>query len=383
MNKTHRPIPSILLIGAQKCGTESLLKTMQNIPKIHAIKRELHYFDRCAMTKSSHSYKKSLTQFWNISLCSKQKFVQRLKNTLHPKVRKNASYLDSIYIFEKTPVNVLMPHIAEIVVNEFVQYGTKIFVLFRNPTKRIISGLFQSFFGVGALEKDKNKTTKEVNAEIIQIICQWTAWTAPFEFESHCSANDRITEKMNALNIQMSELYKLHKNESFYGDLIGTLNAIYCDIFYWILNEFASKKHWNWIRGHYALQTMAWLHRMCKLKNRKHSFKIIQSEQLFASKGSFENVLLFLQCFVHSVDVFSDDEYTQFMKQCVQSKKDKKFVQFRVNSMRQKYEFSLDPILQNMLNESYKSSIKWLKLLIDELWPDIVLNGKWKWELWE
>merc|ERR1712228_508746 len=124
---------------------------------------------------------------------------------------------------------------------------------------------------------------------------------------------------------------------------------------------------------------MCWLHRM----QRKHSFKIIQSEQLFLSKDSFQSHLRYLRCYVHSVDV-DDDEYNEWMKQFVtidNKMNNMQFVQYNINGMTKRGN-TLDPILRNMIDESYKVSNKWLKLLIDDLLPDIVLNGKWDWNLW-
>ena len=384
----HRPIPAIILIGAQKCGTESLLKTMQSIPEIHAVKRELHYFDECSATNPPHSYNKSLNQFWNISKCRKQKYKHKLKNTMSGKLRKNSSYLDSIYIFEKTPVYIMHPHIAEIVTNEFVKYGTKIFALFRNPSKRLISGLFQLFFGVKSSENYKNKTREAAVEEINKFICVWTAYTD--SFKSYCSSNynlflvnNLITNKMNALNVELNELYNSYQNGSFYGDvddILSILNRIYVDVLYWTQNqEHKFGDYRSWLRGQYALQCAVWLHRIRKLKSKKHSFKIIQSEQLFFSGDSFQRTLLYLKCFVHSVDV-ADDEYDEWMQQCVENNENEQYVRYNINSMTSRH--SLDPILQKMLDESYKVSNKWLKLLIDELCPDIVLHGKWKWKLW-
>merc|ERR1712083_658279 len=97
-----------------------------------------------------------------------------------------------------------------------------------------------------------------------------------------------------------------------------TLNRIYIDLFYWIQNNYKRHRfgdYRSWIRGQYALQTVVWWQSIRKLKNKHHSFKIIQSEQLFSSKESFQRVMLRLRCYIHSVDV-GDDEYNEWMKQC-------------------------------------------------------------------
>ena len=109
---------------------------------------EQHYFSaKFQNFKYLYSFNRSLDIFYSKHKRSGLKYLSILnrresKYTYRYQQRKYSNYNPTEYL-EKTPEDIMYPHVAYINANDMIKYGTKIFVLFRDPSKRFISGYFQ------------------------------------------------------------------------------------------------------------------------------------------------------------------------------------------------------------------------------------------------
>ena len=144
----------VVICGTQKGGTSSLMGMLreQRAAQLFAYLGETHYFDKFDDNLKPHalySMDSALRYYYGNTdgttgyidqLSSKCKFSDILN---HPGQCSLMWHVwNSHFVVEKTPENMLYPHIASILANDFVRSGTKLIILLRDPTKRFISGYF-------------------------------------------------------------------------------------------------------------------------------------------------------------------------------------------------------------------------------------------------
>ena len=113
----------------------------------------------------------------------------------------------------------------------------------------------------------------------------------------------------------------------------------------------------------------------------KHSFKIIQSEQLF-NPLTFQDKMALLICYIQYNNINNYKTYNEWMNECViQKQNHAKYDQAHRGSRLQTYNYT--PSAQDLYSWSDSLNIctKWLKILIDVEYPFVIL-GDFEWNVW-
>ncbi len=119
----YRPLPDFLVIGAQKSGTSSLNKYLNQHPLLFSssIKNEIHFFDSGIHTQKRDNYERG--EAW-----------YRAHFPLQWSISKESR------VFETTPLYIFHPFAAERIHKMIPEI--KLVALLRNPTERAISHYF-------------------------------------------------------------------------------------------------------------------------------------------------------------------------------------------------------------------------------------------------
>eukprot|EP01083_Nonionella_stella_P292664 995387_1 len=107
------------------------------IQKFHLPKRGITLLDRKLMSVNKHALHtfNGAIYYYDSGCFSNAGYMQKFIGKL--------TFPQNAYFFEKTPIYSLYPHIAYIMANDMIQYGTKVLLLLRHPVKRFISSYFQ------------------------------------------------------------------------------------------------------------------------------------------------------------------------------------------------------------------------------------------------
>jgi hypothetical protein len=144
-----RPLPDVIILGAQKAGTTSLHYYLSQHPKIYsAYQREVHYFDG-GLDPAIDNFKKGSEWY----------------RSQFPIKRKSCEL-----VFEKTPLYLFHP-LAPKRIHELIPEA-KLIAILRNPTERAISHYFhekrnknEELRIMEALRKEEERLAPIIEAE--------------------------------------------------------------------------------------------------------------------------------------------------------------------------------------------------------------------------
>ena len=371
-------------LGVQKSGTHSVRYILGKVIDVFTSDIELHYFDQ-RFIKYKHdldSFNNSINSFYSNGN-NLTNFIKLLKSTLDKYNRYRGKYwqqhnLTEKFIFTKTPINILYPHIAYIICKDFIKYGVKLLVFLRNPIKRFISGY-----------RHETMYQPHKSYNIFNKRHHWNdsidGYLQNYVYNDQINGNNSISQFRDDLNkfyieyidndmdemvlMKIMDRYKqfLYFFVSKYNDFPKSKNSLF--LYYFI-----------WIRSCYAPQILQWIYyieTLNKDKKYKHSIKIIQSEQYFDSEG-FHDTMNNLLCYIHfNID---NNNYNEWMTDCLNkdlydssSVKSKK-----LNSASQ--QFKPTPKQIELINNSYNTCNKWLYLLLNDRYSFMIM-GHFNWSL--
>ena len=365
-----------MCIGVQKSGTTSLSKALRYLDKTLLPEKELHYFD-WEISKYKHgldTFDEAIHTFYEKGLSirnfvSKLPIAEYLYNYDHDREKT-----ENVTFFEKTPINILYPHVAYIIANDMIRYGVKIIILLRNPVKRFISGYFH--------EKARTDFYEPLNATFL-----WEKGIDGY-------INDIIyrNPKIIKFNKDITEMYgnylQSQDNSNSQDLILQTFVQGYNHFIYDIIRSYDDSVkpfthfwyffYFIWIRSCYSPQIMTWIYYIQKMNfdiKYKHSIKIIQSERYY-DHDTFHKTMAYLLCYMnYNID---NRDYNKWMDECIKANR-WNFKQFKSNSKTKHFKPDQAQIIA--LNESYTMCNKWLHLLLDQKYHHMLLHG-FEWDLW-
>ena len=378
-----------LCIGVQKGGTSSLLKTLHHTNQISTSPVELHYFD-WKLSKHEHdmdSFHHALNSFYLNGL-SVKKFINILLSRIRYQelTDNNNTHLT---IFEKTPSNILYPHIAYILAHDMIKYGLKIIILLRNPIKRFISSYFHEKQHLNIYQQ-LNKTylwNNGINGYINNII-----------YNDKINGNQSFVKFNNDINELYDQYFAIDSKQLILMKMVER----YKEFLYFYIKTYNIKsikgrsrinKHMHslyifyfiWIRSCYSPQIITWLYYIEKLNNNyyskkyKHSLKIIQSEQYY-DYNTFHKTINYLLCYMH-FNIDNNDNYQKWINQCVEKDiyNSIDIKEIELNSKTKDFKPNKQQI--DKLNNSFSICNKWLYLLFQQKYDYVILEN-FNWTLW-
>ena len=356
-----------LCIGVQKGGTGSIRNLVNETGSHILTGGELHYFDRQVFKIKNVKYESFATilnYIYSHDL-SVSSYMKEL-SSLFQIDAKNTSITSKYLIFEKPPKYVLYPHAAYVIANDFVPFGTKLFLFLRNPVKRLISG----YFRIKKADKIQKRVRIHVDrGETVQNFIQMV--TANQEIVSFQNTLHRIYDGMG---IEDEDEPPVPSTSILLEVLDG-----YHQILHSLSNARQSQRLLSWLRSCYAPQVLVWSYYIQHLNpssKYKHSLKIIQSERYYDEQTYHETVKHIL-CFMH-YDVDSDD-YNDWMADCVDNDRYKAAEKeaIRSNSVTPSG-LSVDQETVDLISDSFSICNKWLKVVV-EMQSEYVLRNGFNW----
>ena len=324
-----------LLLGAEKAGTSSLKKILSQTACIHVHSKEAHYFD--GAERGLKAFRKKGK--------SAAGFIKVLQNDFDRSATKNESAVNDF--FEKTPRNLLVPGIAEIISTDMISHGSKAFALLRNPSSRFISNYFMG--------NPRN------------LIDQFTE-------------NFLSSKHFTEFNADIQSLYvDFKQNERNQTQVMDKLIVRYKK---WLKRDVTHAGTRVWVRGCYSVQLIQWIRAIEKLddeKRFKHSLKIVQSEKLFAD-DTFDETMDYITCYIQYHYDQNSRNFETEMKDCVNRKNRPQYSMVKKNSKTGSFVPSNE--LADSITASYQVCNDWLReLLQNDRFKHIILT-EFDWSLW-
>eukprot|EP01083_Nonionella_stella_P083983 232319_1 len=361
----------LFCVGAQASGTTSMATQLSQIPNIvssdemhwhltHCIddynrKHNTNYqFLKLYSTNSHHLSENKALELWH-QYCTfegfEQAVVEKIKDT--NKWNNNTNH-GIVYFVDKSPREMMFPHIANLFMTYYAKYyGTKMFVLLRNPTTRFISAF------VGLLVSKHFKHTTIIK------------WLHDYVFEKQPIFE--FNKSLNALYLR----YKSTDNSNS-SHIWNDIRIVYGNYLYrkFIVNRHQKHGKTFWLRGCYLPQILQWVHHAREIKM-LHAFKIIQFEQLL-DPINFQLTMDHLRCYVQSTEY----NYHEWMHGCVNNKESIKIKQMHEGKKTQGYIARTMDI--NAIQVSYSTCNHWLQefLMVEKYESSILLTRQWNWSLW-
>ena len=364
-------------IGVQKAGTGTIQDLLRLYNSDIVTTKELHYFDSMTKFCRAKKYRASLQKTLkycvyriNKGLSSTYGHIDSLKTfyseEYYKKYKIENMSDDQIFIYEKTPKYIIYPHAAYLIASDFIKYGTKIIVLLRNPTKRFISGYFQEV------------TTKQERAN--------------YSIERYIDnfVYKKVSGKYNLVKFRedlrkLSVNYAVLRNPTKQVKILKRVVYLFQKLVYNFKGH-GLNFHRVWTRSCYGPQIIMWLYyieKMNKLLKYKHSFKIIQFEQMF-DINSFHDVMNNIFCYIHyNVMDHNINDYNEWMTECVDNDMYNaiKIEQIHKGS-KTPNDFKLTKDRMEQISESFICCNQWLYSIID-LKSNYVILHEFDRALWE
>ena len=213
--------PYFLIIGAQKCGTNSLYNYLVQHPLIApSLQHEIHYFD-LNFDKDLEWYK---SQFPELEL--------------------------GMITGESSPYYLFHPLVAQRVFDNYPQM--KLIVLLRNPTERAISHYYHEVrLGSEFLSLKEAIATEEtrLQGEVNKIIQTGTYYSFNHQHYTYLARGKYIEQLQNWMSIFPKEQFLILKSEDLFSTPQETMNKVF---HFLEIPAYSSEKYIQYNPGNYS-----------------------------------------------------------------------------------------------------------------------------------